>query len=39
MAFAPIMKLKTTSGLHIELAPFTREEIAAFLPAFQREGF
>lgn len=36
MAFAPIMKLKTKSGLRIELAPFTRDEVAGFLPAFQK---
>jgi RimJ/RimL family protein N-acetyltransferase len=30
------MKLKTASGLHIELAPFTRDEVSNFLQGFQK---
>lgn len=36
MAFGPIMKLQTSSGLHIELAPFSREEAAGFAEGFQQ---
>ena len=39
MAFGPIMKLTTEKGDHIELAPFSREETAQFLPAFQQSSY
>ena len=34
MAFGPIMKLTTESGLDLELAPFTREEATTFADSF-----
>ena len=36
MAFGPIMKLTTESGLKLELAPFTREEVLVFIAGFQK---
>ena len=39
MSFGPIMKLKTDAGLQLELAPFSREECASFVDAFQRWTF
>lgn len=36
MAFGPIMKLSTDTGLELELAPFAREDTSAFLPGFQK---
>ena len=36
MAFGSIMRLKTSSGLNIELAPFTREEAELFVEGFQK---
>lgn len=36
MSLGPIMKLKTKTGLKIELAPFTREEVADFVEGFQK---
>lgn len=36
MALGPIMKLKTDAGLQLELAPFTREEVAGFVEGFQK---
>lgn len=36
MAFGPIMRLKTDKGLQIELAPFNREDVGAFLPGMQK---
>lgn len=36
MALGPIMKLKTSTGMHLELAPFTREETLKFIDGFAR---
>lgn len=36
MAFGHIMKLKTDTGLQIELAPFTREEVVRFADGLSR---
>ena len=38
MAFGPIMKLTTESGLKLELAPFTREEVLVFIAGFQKQS-
>lgn len=35
MAFGPIMKLHTEAGLQLELAPFTRSEVAQFIGGLQ----
>lgn len=37
MAFGPVMKIKT-SGLDLELAPFTREETLTFLKGFEKHS-
>lgn len=37
MAFGPIIKLKTDTGLQLELAPFSREEVVQFAEGFQKE--
>lgn len=34
MAFGPIMKFKTDSGIEIEMAPFNREEVVQFADPF-----
>ena len=38
MAFGPIMKLTTESGLKLELAPFTREEVLVFIAGLQKQS-
>lgn len=38
MAFGPIMKLSTSTGLKLELAPFTREEAEIFTEGFQKSS-
>ena len=38
MAFAPIMKLTTDQGDHIELAPFTREDAMKFVDGFAKHS-
>lgn len=34
MSFGPIIKLKTSAGMQLELAPFSREEVVQFADAF-----
>ncbi len=36
MAFGPIIKLKTSTGMQLELAPFTREEVVQFADPFSQ---
>lgn len=36
MAFGPIMRVKTDTGLKLELAPFNREQVAQFADPFSR---
>jgi len=38
MAFGPIMKLTTSTGINLELAPFTREEALKFVDGFARHS-
>lgn len=38
MSLGPIMKLETSTGMHLELAPFTRDEVVAFADGFQKES-
>lgn len=38
MAFGPIMKLTTDTGIEIELAPFTREDALKFIDGFARHS-
>lgn len=38
MAFGPIMKLKTTTGLALELAPFSREDLSSTLEGMQKDS-
>lgn len=38
MAFGPIIKLKTSTGMQLELAPYTREEVVQFAEPFSHSS-
>lgn len=38
MSLGPTMKLRTSTGMHIELAPFTRDDCKAFVEGFSKES-